>query len=272
MKQEKIKPGDILYNTHTKAIVKVARIDDNGCVKYSAYGKEPFTFYIEEYPYKMGADHADVFVPATDKQRKYIENQLSKRVYGYIPESTKTSDALIMCLGLMVKENVELEQRVHHLVEDYNRVARQLRGEEKHKPNTKDYTLGELTEALDKCEALEKDNKVLAAEKRDLEKQYNELLEKCVAAEGNYKDLRGLCDEYEMRINRFEQSEFLPIGQPCPHAICCGNKHVEVGTDECLACSGFLKKDDADNSCVLCSYRYDNLQKVLRNQKHSFDE
>lgn len=109
MKQEEIKPGDILYNTHTKAIVKVARIDDNGCVKYSAYGKEPFTFYIEEYPYKMGADHADVFVPATDKQRKYIENQLSTRVYGYIPESTKTSDALIMHLGLMVKENVELE-------------------------------------------------------------------------------------------------------------------------------------------------------------------
>ena len=54
----------------------------------------------------------------------------------------------------------------------------------------KAYTLSELTEALDKCEALEKDNKQLANEHRNLERLYNELNGKSNALENTNKDLR----------------------------------------------------------------------------------
>lgn len=37
MKTEEIKPGDILYDKERKLVVKVARVDKDGVVKYSAY-------------------------------------------------------------------------------------------------------------------------------------------------------------------------------------------------------------------------------------------
>lgn len=244
MKQEEIKPGDILYNTHTKAIVKVARIDDNGCVKYSAYGKEPFTFYIEEYPYKMGADHADVFVPATDKQRKYIENQLSTRVYGYIPESTKTSDALIMRLGLMVKENVELEQRVHHLVEDYNRVARQLRGEEKRKEDDPvRETLGEIFQMRDHCDELKKEIKNLRKEIKGWNVAYERGKKRedlCVEDESLKKYISGI-DAFVTKAKVYACR-----GTSCPYVP----GHPAVSSTTCLECGSCLHI--LDNLGVVC--------------------
>ena len=36
MKTEEIKPGDILYDEERKMLVKVARVDEDGVVKYSA--------------------------------------------------------------------------------------------------------------------------------------------------------------------------------------------------------------------------------------------
>ena len=36
MKTEEIKPGDILFDKERKFVVKVARVDEDGVVKYSA--------------------------------------------------------------------------------------------------------------------------------------------------------------------------------------------------------------------------------------------
>lgn len=53
-------------------------------------------------------------------------------------ENDKTTPALIQRLGEMVKENVELEQRVHELMDDYNRVVKQLNA------NTDGFDIGSI--------------------------------------------------------------------------------------------------------------------------------
>lgn len=57
-------------------------------------------------------------------------------------ETNNRMEALAYIIADLKAENVELEQRVHQLVDDYNNVARQLRGMEKHESNTEGYTLG----------------------------------------------------------------------------------------------------------------------------------
>lgn len=77
-------------------------------------------------------------------------------------EFKSTEDLLLLRLGQMVKENVELEQRVHQLTDDFNDVARQLRGQEKRKdedPATQ--TLGQMSQMRDRCDKLEVENKQL---------------------------------------------------------------------------------------------------------------
>ena len=77
-------------------------------------------------------------------------------------ETESTEDALIYRLGQMVKENVELEQRVHHLVDDYNEVVHQLHGLKKRKDeDTAKHTLGETSTMVELCEKLEAENSEL---------------------------------------------------------------------------------------------------------------
>lgn len=127
-------------------------------------------------------------------------------------EENNRMEALAYIIADLKAENMMMTERVHQLVDDYNNVARQLRGMEKHEPNTEGYTLSELTEALDKCEALEKDNKQLANEHRNLERLYNELNGKSNALENTNKDLRKQRDEQEVCINRFKSAEFVEMG------------------------------------------------------------
>lgn len=77
-------------------------------------------------------------------------------------EIKSTEDALILRLGRMVKENVELEQRVHQLTDDYNEVVRQLRGQEKRKDEAPTrQTLGEMSQMRYRCDQLELENEHL---------------------------------------------------------------------------------------------------------------
>lgn len=77
-------------------------------------------------------------------------------------ETESTEDALIYRIGQMVKENVELEQRVHQLVDDYNEVVHQLHGLEKRKDeDTAKHTLGETLTMVELCEKLEAENSEL---------------------------------------------------------------------------------------------------------------
>lgn len=169
----------------------------------------------------------------------------------------KTFHALIQRLGEMVKENVELAQRVHELTDDYNRVVKQLQNNTM--ASNLDKTLNKVYDPECDCNFLKKKidqvekaymdlfgsfsdqyeetktvkKKCKAAEKRykDLQHEHTVLLlkydtlkaklqkaeERCEAAEVNYNDLRQIHDEANFRIERFEQSEFVNIGQACPY-------------------------------------------------------
>lgn len=77
-------------------------------------------------------------------------------------EFKSTEEAIILRLGQMVKENVELEQRVHQLMDEYNEVAKQLHGAEKRKEEDPTrQTLSEMRQMRDHCDKLEVENKDL---------------------------------------------------------------------------------------------------------------
>lgn len=204
MKTEEIKPGDILFDEERKLLVKVARVDEDGVIKYSAYTDMKSIFQTVPPPYRVGIRTADAYIPATDDQRKYMERELAVCEYVNLPKDNRI-EVLAYIIADLKTENMKLEQRVHQLVDDYNDVVRQLNGMEKHEPNTGGFTLGELTESLDKCEALEKDNKELANEHRNFEQMYNELNVK-------YNAIKHQRDEQEEYINRFKLAEFVEMG------------------------------------------------------------
>ena len=168
-------------------------------------------------------------------------------------------ETLAYVIADLKAENVMLEQRVHQLVDDYNDVVSQLRGMEKHESNTEGYTLGEQTEALEKCEALEKDYKQLANEHRTFEQMYNELNEKSNAFENANKDLQKQRDKQEECIIRFKLAEFVEMGQECKYYYkSLKNTKRKVGDGECCACPHLMKVAVFGEKCVLCAYLYDN--------------
>ena len=77
-------------------------------------------------------------------------------------EENKRMLALAYVVADLNAENMELEQRVHQLEDDYNEVARQLEGKETHKdedPATK--TLVKLRQTEEQCYKLERKNQNL---------------------------------------------------------------------------------------------------------------
>ena len=77
-------------------------------------------------------------------------------------EENKRMLALSCIVADLKAENMELEQRVHQLVDDYNEVARQLNGKETH--NDEDparLLLGNMQKMRDHCDKLEKENREL---------------------------------------------------------------------------------------------------------------
>lgn len=158
MKTEEIKPGDILYDVERKMLVKVARVDEDGVVKYSAYTDMQRIFQTPPPPYRVGTRTADVYIPATDEQRKYMERQLAVCEYVNLPKDNRM-EVLAYIIADLKAENMMMTERVHQLVDDYNNVARQLRGMEKRKDEdpTKQ-TLDEMMQMRDLCDKLEREN------------------------------------------------------------------------------------------------------------------
>ena len=77
-------------------------------------------------------------------------------------EENKRMLALACTVADLKAENMELEQRVHHLEDDYNDVARQLRGTEKRKDeDPSQQTLDAMMQMRDHCDKLEKENREL---------------------------------------------------------------------------------------------------------------
>ena len=76
-------------------------------------------------------------------------------------EENKRMLALSCILADMKAENIELAQRVHQLVDEYNDVVRQLNGNEKRKDKNSKPTLGEVLDVRSRCYKLEVENREL---------------------------------------------------------------------------------------------------------------
>ena len=137
MKTEEIKPGDILFDKERKMLVKVARVDEDGVVKYSAYTDMQRIFKTVPPPYRVGTRTADAYVPATDEQRKYMERNLAVCEYVNLPKNNRM-ETLAYIIADLKAENMELEQRVQQLAEECSEVAHQ--SNEKEKRKDKDYS------------------------------------------------------------------------------------------------------------------------------------
>ena len=77
-------------------------------------------------------------------------------------EENKRMLALSCIVADLKSENMELEQRVHQLVDDYNNVVRQLNDKETHKDeDPAKLLLGNMQKMRDHCDILEKENRKL---------------------------------------------------------------------------------------------------------------
>lgn len=161
MKTEEINPGDILYDEERKMLVKVARVDEDGVVKYSAYTDMRRIFQTPPPPYRVGTRTADAYVPATDEQRKYMERQLAVCEYIDLPKNNRM-EVLAYIIADLKAENMKMEQRVHQLVDDYNDVVRQLNETEKqHDEKTPKQTSFDMNQLRNHCDTVEMMNKEL---------------------------------------------------------------------------------------------------------------
>ena len=168
-------------------------------------------------------------------------------------EENKRMLALSCILADMKAENIELAQRVQQLVDDYNDVVRQLNGKEKRKgKDSSKPTIDEMQQMRDHCDMLEKNIEQL---KRD-----------CIQLLTERNNAKARADECDMiaedlfkHIARLETSEFLKIGDDCPHLDSLPNgQHVKVGSEVCRSCPHMIKLDVSGKKCVLCAYCYDD--------------
>ena len=168
-------------------------------------------------------------------------------------EENKRMLALAYIVADLKAENMELADRVQYLEEDYNKVVSLLHVMEKRKgKDSSKPTIDEMQQMRDHCDMLEKNIEEL---KRD-----------CIQLQIERNKARNRADECDMiaedlfkHIARLETSEFLKIGDDCPHLDSLPNgQHVKVGSEACRSCPHMIKLDVSGKKCVLCAYCYDN--------------
>ena len=182
-------------------------------------------------------------------------------------EENKRMLALSYIVADLKAENMELVERVHQLVDDYNDVARQLRGMEKRKDNDPaNQTLGEMQHLRDHCDMLEKNIEELKRDCVQLQIERNEAKTHAYQCDIVQEDLF-------KRIVRFEKSEFLKIGDDCYHRDSLQNGHrVKVGSELCRYCQHMIKEDVSGKKCVLCAYGYDNKKAKEKLERNTTDD
>lgn len=170
-------------------------------------------------------------------------------------EENKRMLALSCIVADLMTENMELEQRVQQLADDYNDVVRQLNGKETRKDeDPAKLFLADMQKMRDHCDMLEKN--------------IEQLKRQCVQLQTERNEAKTHADECELQkeelfkhIARFNNSEFLKIGNYCPHRDPLPNgKPVKVGSAVCRSCRHIIKEDVSGKKCVLCAYCYDHKQ------------
>lgn len=291
MKIEDIKPGDVIVRTEDGMVNKVAEVTPDGLILRSAYTDMEKCFHVFLNPdsSKLTADH---YESATEEQRQYMDSKLAD-FYGTNAEvASKRFIALATMMGDLKQENIELAERVKQLMNDYNKVAKQLRNQP---------LLSNFVEALDKVEKLERkrdlfkkayeqteriyeslfnqhdlQSKELNAVReerdeakeqyKDLQQKYEELSQQLNTANSKYKcadkrldeadeeyyTLSSLLEGAESRIARFEKSTFERMEHDCPYGV-----KAKVGSLVCFNCEHHIKSDFGNTKTVLCAYTYD---------------
>ena len=168
-------------------------------------------------------------------------------------EENKRMLALSYMVADLKAENMELADRVQYLEEDYNKVVSLLHVMEKRKDeDPAKQTQDEMQKLRDHCDMLEKN--------------FEGLKRECIQTQMERNKARTRADECDMiaedlfkHIARLETSEFLKIGDDCPHRDSLPDGHrVKVGSEVCRSCPHLIKEDVSGKKCVLCAYCYDD--------------
>ena len=168
-------------------------------------------------------------------------------------EENKRMLALSCVVADLKEENMELEQHVQKLTDEYNKVLSLLCETEKSKDeDSSKQTQDEMQHLRDHCDMLKKNMEQLKRHCIQLQTERNEAkthAEEC--------DLQK--EELFKYFARFNISEFLKIGDDCTHRDLLPNgNHVKVGSEECRSCRHIIKVDVSGKKCVLCAYCYDH--------------
>ena len=168
-------------------------------------------------------------------------------------EENKRMLALSCIVADLKTENMELVERVQQLVDKNSDVACKLNGNETHKDDDiEKLLLGNMQKMRDHCDKLEKDNEQLKRQCVQLQTERNE-------AKTHAEQCDIVKEDLCKHIARFERSEFLKIGDDCPHrdSLSFGSP-VKVGSGVCSICRHLIKVDVHGRKCVLCAWCYDN--------------
>ena len=168
-------------------------------------------------------------------------------------EENKRMLALSCIVADLKTENMELEQHVQKLTDEYNKVLSLLSETEKSKDEDQSkQTQDEMQHLRDHCDMLEKNMEQL---KRDCA----QLLTERNKAKTRADECDMIAEDLFKHIARLETSEFLKIGDDCPHRDSLPDgHHVKVGSEVCRSCPHMIKEDVSGKKCVLCAYCYDN--------------
>lgn len=206
MKIEDIKTGDVLFRTKDKILFKIAEVTPEGKIMQSANGKMNEVFCIFQEPKTMSFCSEEDYEPATEEQRRYMDSKLAD-FYGTNQEAkSRRIIALASIIGDLKQENNALIERVKKLTDDNTRMAKRIDSSR---------SLSDLTEALDKLEALERDCDFFKKEydhgqrlyeslfnQHDLQrKELNVVREERDDAKEQYKDLQQKYEELSQQLN-----------------------------------------------------------------------
>ena len=168
-------------------------------------------------------------------------------------EENKRMLALSCIVADLKTENMELEQRLHQLEDDYADVFHQLNDKVLRKDEDQSkQTLDDMQHLRDHCDMLEKNIEQLKRECIQLQIERNEAKTHAEQCDIIQEDLSKI-------ISRFEKSEFFKAGDDCTHRDLLPNGDpVKVGSSVCRSCRHIIKVDVSGKKCVLCAWCYDN--------------
>lgn len=234
MKIEDIKPGDVIVRTKDKILFKVAEVTPEGKIMQSANGKMNEVFCIFQEPKTMLFCSEEDYEPATEEQRRYMDSKLAD-FYGTNQEAkSRRIIALASIIGDLKQENNALTERVKKLTDDNTRMAKRIDSSR---------SLSDLTEALDKMEALERDCDFFRKEYDHGQRLYESLFNQHDLQSKELKVVREERDESKEQYKDLQQ-KYESLSQQLNTANSkykCADKRLDEADEEYYTLSSLLE-------------------------------